>query len=314
MNTDTSDRKQIIIADDVTDNLKVLRNIFAGENYGIRISVSGEMALNSARKYPPDLILLDILMPGMDGYEVCRRLKADERTRDIPVIFISAINEAFNKAQAFSAGGVDYITKPFQTGDVLARVKLHLSLQDSRKRLEEKNAQLERAEKSLRRQNEYLAALHQTSLELLTHLNLDDLLRNILLKAADLSNISDGFIFLYDPEENELKLRFAIGSFVRHTGFRMKPGESLSGKCGRQVSPCLSGITAHGRGATRGLILISYAVCWEFPCSQEPGWKALSVWLSLKREEVSGRRKYPYWNCLQNLPRLPWIMCSCIQK
>ncbi len=230
MNTETSDRKQVLLVDDVPDNLKILRNILAGHNYEIRISVNGLLALNSARKYPPDLILLDILMPEMDGYEVCRRLKSDEHTRDIPVIFISAMNEAFNKEQAFSAGGVDYITKPFQAGDVLARVKLHLSLQDSRKRLEEKNVLLERAEKSLRRQNEYLAELHQTSLDLFTHLNLDDLLRNTLIKAASLSSVSDGFIHLYDPKEKELRLAFGIGRFVSHTGLRMKPGQGLSGK------------------------------------------------------------------------------------
>ncbi|MEE8554009.1 MAG: response regulator, partial [Desulfobacterales bacterium] len=93
----------------------------------------------------PDLILLDIRMPGMDGYEVCKQLKSEEKTRRIPVIFISALNELDDKIKAFSLGCVDYITKPFQAEEVLARVKTHLALRSLQKSLEDKNAQLQKA-------------------------------------------------------------------------------------------------------------------------------------------------------------------------
>jgi signal transduction histidine kinase len=103
----------------------------------------GAHALLSAQKVPPDLILLDIMMPELDGFEVCRRLKADDRTRDIPVIFISALDEGLDKATAFSVGGVDYITKPFQAEELLARVHTHLALHQMRQTLQQQNDMLQ---------------------------------------------------------------------------------------------------------------------------------------------------------------------------
>ena len=111
--TATSDTS-IVVVDDTPDNLRLLAGLLAGRGYRIRPAASGPHALAAAREELPDLILLDIRMPEMDGYEVCKRLKADERTRDIPIIFISALHEAFDKVKAFALGGVDYITKPFQ--------------------------------------------------------------------------------------------------------------------------------------------------------------------------------------------------------
>ena len=107
----------------------MLAKILIENGYLVRGIPNGAMALTAATSEPPDLILLDIMMPEMDGYEVCRQLKTDERTCEIPVIFMSALDEVMDKVKAFSVGGVDYITKPFQVEEVLARVKAHITLQ-----------------------------------------------------------------------------------------------------------------------------------------------------------------------------------------
>jgi PleD family two-component response regulator len=137
--------KNILIVDDTPENLTVLRRMLTENGYRVRPAISGEIALETAQVDLPDLILLDIVMPGMDGYEVCLKLKAQDKTRDVPIIFISALNEIEDKVRAFSVGGVDYITKPFRSEEVLARVKTHLILRELQKRLEEKNAQLQKA-------------------------------------------------------------------------------------------------------------------------------------------------------------------------
>jgi len=121
-------KDSILIVDDEPNNLKVLYNLLIEQNYEVRAARNGETALQAAQDDPPDLILLDIKMPEMDGYEVCSHLKADERTRDIPVIFISALNQTEDIVKAFACGGVDYITKPFQFEEVNARVKTHLTI------------------------------------------------------------------------------------------------------------------------------------------------------------------------------------------
>ena len=124
----------ILIVDDTPEHLTVLRQMLAEQNYMVRPALNGEIAIKAANESPPDLILLDIRMPGMDGYEVCQQLKSEEKTRKIPVIFISALNELDDKVKAFSLGGVDYITKPFQTEEVLARIKTHLKLRNLQKK------------------------------------------------------------------------------------------------------------------------------------------------------------------------------------
>jgi PleD family two-component response regulator len=135
----------ILIVDDTPENLTVLRRMLAENGYRVRPALSGETALTSIQNDLPDLILLDIMMPGMGGYEVCKRLKSNEQTRSIPVIFISALNELDDKVKAFSLGGADYITKPFQVEEVLARVKTHVTLRNLHKNLEVKNNQLQKA-------------------------------------------------------------------------------------------------------------------------------------------------------------------------
>lgn len=132
----------ILVVDDSKMNLKVLVAALGDEGYTVRPALSGEIALKAARKEIPDLILLDILMPGLDGYEVCKALKSDPRLKDVPVIFISALNEMTDKVKGFSAGGVDYVSKPFQNEELLARVKTHMTLRTLQKDLEEKNTDL----------------------------------------------------------------------------------------------------------------------------------------------------------------------------
>lgn len=123
-----SDLTQILVVDDTLANLKLLTDLLFKHGYQVRPVSSSTRALKSVAVEKPDLIILDVMMPEMDGYEVCRRLKLDEHYRDIPVIFISALDEAVNKVIGFKAGGVDYITKPFQEEEILIRVETHLAL------------------------------------------------------------------------------------------------------------------------------------------------------------------------------------------
>ena len=139
----------ILVVDDTKENLRILVEALGGEGYKVRPALSGRIALEAARKEVPDLILLDILMPGMDGYQACEALKADARLRDVPVIFISALDEVADKIKGFRAGGVDYISKPFQTEEVLARVETHLTLRALQKDLEEKNESLRKLNRDL---------------------------------------------------------------------------------------------------------------------------------------------------------------------
>ena len=122
----------ILIVDDTPANLNVLSAILGKRGYRVRPAINGALALKAAQKAAPDLILLDVQMPGLDGYEVCRQLKGDAQTRDIPVIFISALDDVLDKVEAFQVGGVDYITKPFQIEEVLARVENQLALHQQR--------------------------------------------------------------------------------------------------------------------------------------------------------------------------------------
>jgi len=133
----------ILIVEDKVENLRLLSQILSRAGYKARPVTNGPQALAAARSTPPDLVLLDIVMPGMDGYDVCYRLKADKTTADIPIIFISALGSAEDKVRAFAAGGVDYITKPFQAEEVLARVSTHLDLRSLQKSLEQEVAELD---------------------------------------------------------------------------------------------------------------------------------------------------------------------------
>jgi len=127
----------VMVVDDTPENLELLNGMLRQKGYRVLTFPRGDLALKAAAKNPPDLILLDIMMPGMDGFEVCERLKADESLKRIPVIFISALSETMDKVKAFSVGGVDYVTKPFQFEEVMARVNVHLELRRQRDEISE---------------------------------------------------------------------------------------------------------------------------------------------------------------------------------
>ncbi|AFZ31343.1 response regulator receiver modulated diguanylate cyclase/phosphodiesterase with PAS/PAC sensor(s) [Gloeocapsa sp. PCC 7428] len=135
--------RTILIVDDVPENLRVLSKTLLGQGYQVRCAKNGAMALMGANTAPPDVILLDIKMPDLDGYEVCRRLKASPTTRDIPVVFLSASDDVLDKVKAFEVGGVDYITKPFEIAEVLARVQSQIALRSAKAEISQLNTQLE---------------------------------------------------------------------------------------------------------------------------------------------------------------------------
>src|SRR5512136_261414 len=147
---------RLLVVDDTAANRQLLTNLLTEHGYTVHPASDGELALEFVRTTLPDLILLDIRMPGMDGYEVCCRLKADERTREVPVIFISILEDERDKVKGFREGGVDYITKPFQPEEVLARIQTHLSLRELTERLEhkvaERTGELETANQLLRQE------------------------------------------------------------------------------------------------------------------------------------------------------------------
>ena len=142
---DDISKGNIMVVDDKPENLKLLIESLQTEGYKVRPVAEGKMAVTGAKRVPPEIILLDINMPGMDGYEVCEALKADEELADIPVIFVSALGETIDKVKAFSVGGVDYITKPFQIEEVLARLETHLTIHRLQREREELIANLEKA-------------------------------------------------------------------------------------------------------------------------------------------------------------------------
>lgn len=133
----------ILVVDDTPENLRLLSTMLTHRGYAPRCVINGQMALRACNSNPPDLILLDIMMPEMNGYEVCQHLKSEPKTREIPVIFISAKDEVFDKVNAFAVGGVDYISKPFQFEEVLARIESHLTLRNLQKELKEQNVLLQ---------------------------------------------------------------------------------------------------------------------------------------------------------------------------
>ena len=154
----------ILVVDDTPANLQVLAGMLKERGYKVRPVPSGKLALLAARRDPPDLILLDINMPEMNGYEVCEHLKADDGLQGIPVIFISALTEQLDKVKAFATGGVDYITKPFQMEELHARVETHLKLRRLQIELEETNSQLERANGRMSRDLEAAARIQRSFL------------------------------------------------------------------------------------------------------------------------------------------------------
>ena len=135
----------ILVVDDTLANLGVLFAGLRNAGYKVLLNENGEAALKTAMEVLPDLIILDVMMPGTDGFEICRRLKANTRTRDIPVIFMTALTDTVDEVKGLSLGAVDYITKPIKVEIVLARLNTHLTLRRIQKNLEQKNLELQEA-------------------------------------------------------------------------------------------------------------------------------------------------------------------------
>lgn len=177
---------QILIVDDTPDNLRLLAKMLELQNYTVRKSLNGKIALQAARRNPPDLILLDINMPEMSGFDVCQQLKAFESTADIPVIFISALDQTNDKVWAFELGGQDYITKPFQELEVLARVKNQLLIQQQKQQLQQEIQNRQQAEAEVRRLNANLERQIQVrTLELQQALSFELALKQISDQVRD---------------------------------------------------------------------------------------------------------------------------------
>jgi signal transduction histidine kinase len=195
----------ILVVDDTPNNLRLLIEVLSQEGYQVRPAPTGERALSAARLQPPDLILLDIMMPGMDGYEVCRTLKEEAATRDIPVIFLSALDEVFNKMEAFDAGGVDYVTKPFEAREVLARVATHLKISRLQQELEAQNAELN-------------AFAHTVAHDLKSPLSIVQGYTSMMLE--DLSNIltEDGVKYVQRIQDGALKASKIIDELLLLAG------------------------------------------------------------------------------------------------
>jgi CheY-like chemotaxis protein len=149
-----SPQASILVVDDMPENLDLLSHLLTARGYAVRRALDGELALESARRAPPDLILLDINMPGLSGYEVAAQVKKERRLAEVPIIFLSALDETIDKVRAFAAGGVDYVTKPFQFEEVEARMSAHLKIRRLQLQLEQRNGEFRQAIKELRRLEE----------------------------------------------------------------------------------------------------------------------------------------------------------------
>ncbi|WP_051394696.1 response regulator [Leptolyngbya sp. Heron Island J] len=190
LSTQTAPTADILIVDDTPDNLRLLSTMLLENGYKVRKAINGERALQAVEAVPPDLILLDIMMPGMNGYEVCGQLKASEKTQRIPVIFVSALDDAFDKVLAFDVGGADYISKPFRVQEVLARVQHQLIIRHQEQ-------QLLRQNKQLRLRNAELKKLEA---------NLDAYIQVVTYEVRPtIADLSDGLQQLMDQPDQDLK-------------------------------------------------------------------------------------------------------------
>ncbi|MBE8971164.1 EAL domain-containing protein [Nostocales cyanobacterium LEGE 12452] len=186
-------KKDILIIDDMADNLRVLSSILTREGYNVRKALNWQMALTATQTLLPDLILLDIMMPEVDGYEICQTFKAWELTADIPIIFISALDDVFDKVKAFKAGGVDYITKPFEFQEVLVRVQNQLALRSARLEILKLNVELEHRVKQ--RTGELEKTLQKLQQEIHSRQKLQSQLLDIALHDS-LTGLSNRVLFI----------------------------------------------------------------------------------------------------------------------
>lgn len=228
----------ILIVDDTPHNLRLLSTMLTDQGYKVRKAINGQIALQGVNMIKPDLILLDINMPDVNGYEVCKKLKTFEQTKDIPVIFISAIDETLDKVKAFDLGGVDYITKPFQVKEVLARVENHLTLNKLRRQLYEQNLQMQLEISERQRSEEEMRFLLTTTQLISKSVNFDDALEITLHQICDMIGWDLGEAWI--PNDEILSLKYSRGwyasdrqleNFVEQSkNFTFAPSIGLPGK------------------------------------------------------------------------------------
>ncbi|GAB1537727.1 hypothetical protein NUACC21_03800 [Scytonema sp. NUACC21] len=227
-----SHKKDILIIDDTADNLRVLSSILTKQGYRVRKALNWQMALMACKTVLPDLILLDIMMPDVDGYEVCQRLKTLDVTADIPVIFISALDDVFDKVKAFNAGGIDYITKPFELEEVLVRVQNQLALKtakedilklnaDLEQKVKERTCELETSLKKLQQEMRRRRHLQSKLLDMALHDSLTKLPNRVLFikkleKALQRANLEPdyGFAVLFLDCDRFKIVNDSLGHFV----------------------------------------------------------------------------------------------------
>ncbi|OCR02224.1 histidine kinase [Oscillatoriales cyanobacterium USR001] len=209
----------ILVVDDQPDNLRVLSALLRQRGYECRRAINGQLALRACNSYPPDLILLDIVMPTVDGYEICQKLKLNEKTCDIPVIFLSAKGEVFDKIKAFNVGGADYISKPFHSEEVLARVEHQLTMRKLQKQLKEQNKVLQAEintrvgfEKTLQEQNKILQK------EISDRKQAEAALRESQRFAQHIAEASPNILYIYDLiEQQNIYINRQIGEILGYT-------------------------------------------------------------------------------------------------
>ena len=182
------------MVDDTIASLQLLTEILSAEGYRVRPADGAQVALESALAHPPSLILLDVRMPEMSGFEVCRRLKQDERTRDVPIIFVSALQEVEDRVQGFEVGGVDFVSKPFEEAEVLARVKTHLQLRTMQLHLEElvteRTAELLQANENLQKSEERFRATFEQAAVGIAHVAADGRFLRLNQRFCDITGYS----------------------------------------------------------------------------------------------------------------------------
>ncbi|HEY9653435.1 MAG TPA: adenylate/guanylate cyclase domain-containing protein [Coleofasciculaceae cyanobacterium] len=200
----SSTKGDILVVDDTLDNLRLLSTMLTGQGYSVRKAISGQMALKAAKARRPDLILLDINMPEMNGYDVCDQLKADVQTRDVPVIFISALDDVLDKVKAFAVGGVDYITKPFQIQEVIARIENQLTLLHQQLSLRERTAQLEQEIKERQRAEEEVQLLLTLSQAISAAPDFDTALEIALQQVCSTTGWTYGEVWIPTTDESAL--------------------------------------------------------------------------------------------------------------
>lgn len=204
-----SSYNKILVVDDNACNLQLLLELLTAKGYTVYPAISGELAMEFVKSRLPDLILLDIKMPGLDGYEVCRQLKANDSTRSIPIIFLSALGDERDKVKGFQAGGVDFITKPFQSEELLARVGVHLRLRELTEGLEQ--------EVSVRTIKLRIAN-KQLEEEVARRQELEDALRESRLRLGNIVFNSPGAIYRCANDEH-WTMEFISAAITQITGY-----------------------------------------------------------------------------------------------